>query len=197
MARPHRKLQLPIVSKGFTRREVQKVLKNWYELTSRRPPNGLIGAYSVVTGFYALVNLTPDVSSDTKIGEKIILGRQKLVIGLLKTNPRFVADLLLALLDSEQRLKDLPEDNPERVVEEKFWKIQDIKNHSKLAAALPELTPAKIVQVRNRLSTSKRISNAWAHFVLNELLTRHGMSEHKAYGQLRYLFRAYKKPRVF
>ncbi|MEI6107981.1 MAG: hypothetical protein WCR49_13345, partial [Opitutae bacterium] len=134
-------------------------------------------------------------ASDTKVGTKIIFKHQQLVVTLLKKHPRFVADLLIALLDSEQRLKNLPKDNPERVVEEKFWEIQDIKSHSKLYAALPELTPAKIDQVRNRLSVSKRITATWVRFVLNELLTRHGMSEHKAYRHLRFLFRAYKKPR--
>ena len=195
MARPHRKPQLPIVSKGFTRREVQKVLRNWGRLTSDRPPSEVVDHVVAVSGFYALVHLTHDFASDTKIGAKIILKHQQLVITLLKKHPRFVADLLIALLDSEQRLKNLPKDNPERVVEENFWKIQDIKSHSKLDAALPELTPAKIVQVRNRLSVSKRISATWARFVLNEQLTRHGMSEHKAYRNLRFLFRAYKKPR--
>jgi hypothetical protein len=141
MPSPKRKPPLASIDIRICRREVQRVLRAYHRL-------GNINAPTCIGMFLTLIN-----PNDPILGP--------ITASYLSKFPEMFAALVGAIIKSDKRIKLMPLNSPERLIEERFSELRDIGKYRKLAEALPGASEGVLAQVRRGLTRSNKILDYW------------------------------------
>jgi len=154
---------------GFSRHEVQKVLRKYHRPRVKKT-DGAASAWTCLHMFRTVILLRD--REFYPLAEKVD-DRKKTIFQFLThliiRYPEMFAELMLAVVNSDKRMQSLPQDSPERVIEEKFSALSDIKQIKKLAEALPGMSEKGLAKVRTRLSRANKIQRKWERFADSEV----------------------------
>jgi hypothetical protein len=156
------------VYSGFCRQEIQKVLKKHVGEPSS-PKN--ITAKDALWVFAILgpqFSLSPFANKTQKY-PRLEEWFGKALLRLSYRFPVFVGELMVALDTSVRRIGEMPKNNPERIIETSAKDLVSVKVKRKLAEALPRLNENELSQVRQRLSSSRRVVSLWKRALITEM----------------------------
>lgn len=150
----------------FCRTEIQKVIRANYEPSGRAPKAGALtclGMFQTVLDLY-----DPVLRSQVMRRKKDRDAFNASVVGYLTTHPGMFISLLVALEKSDQRLKGLRHDQPDRIMEEHFPELMDDTTYRKYAEVVPDTSEAILSQVRKARSKVKKIIDFWERAFTDE-----------------------------
>jgi hypothetical protein len=170
MPKPKRKRLLASIDTRFFRKEIRKVLRKCHNPSLPFVGDNL-SATECLGMFQAAIDLlNPELQMSLEKRRELARGGvlprpDRWFDGAtcyLAERPVIFCKLVLALVKSEERIKEYPKNTPERVIEECAPALWDTVSYPKLMAALPRGFPtAKEPEIRNRVSRINRVLADW------------------------------------
>lgn len=162
MPKPIRQVPASLISTGLCRTEVQKVLRKHHASGDGKNTRN-VSAFTCLQMFGTLTKVSSqDFHALAENGKYRKITIFQSLGYLIAGHPKMFGELLIAVVNSEKRLKQLSPDSPERLIEENFAALSDVAGKRKLNEALPGISQEKLAQVRDRLSKANRITAYWS-----------------------------------
>ena len=167
-----------VIGRGFCRTEVQKIARKHLgraidgesRIVSARD---ILGVFTVLTiAFEADFEFLDRTEESITLKPRISRNGQRiseiLVFHLLKY-PELVSEMIIALKQGERRLQLANANNPERLIEENFWNLQECLDENKLISQiLPPIKIEELNQVSTRMTASRKTVVYWLALVIEE-----------------------------